>query len=323
MTSEAPRPLETFIDRETLLKRPHTNSVAIDPRNPLEIDDAIRLEPLNRERSEYRVAVHIADAGLLLGHTDIVDQAREQGWTQYNFLDSSKSVPMLPELVYKKTLGLDAPISEGAPAVEVAFDFDLTTRAIGNIIVAKSRVQLEKFSYRDHDKAMSDSTNQKKHEEAQERLKVASRLFAPSTGINRIGPWRISEDTVTYFMIAVNRIMSEQMQANGLPWLFRNHTGLAYTSWRDERERRVLEKIKPGTYGSTPIAHEGLKIDRYCHFTSPLRRFPDLANHLNLHSLMTGSEPPFQERDIDAIAQEMTALYIKRHPDNFADVLAA
>jgi ribonuclease R len=323
MTSEAPRPLETFIDRETLLERPHTISVAIDPRNPLEIDDAIRLQATNRKKTEYRVAVHIADAGLLLGHTAIIDEAREKGWTQYDFVDSSRSVPMLPEVVYRQTLGLDAPISEGAPAVEVAFDFDLTTRAIGNIGVRKCRVQLQKLSYRDHDKAISDPTDEKRHQEAVERLKVARRLFAPSSRINRIGPWRISEDTVTYFMIAVNRIMSDQMQAEGVPWLFRNHTGLAYMNWRDERERRVLERIKPATYGSAPIAHEGLKIDRYCHFTSPLRRFPDLANHLNLHALMTGIEPPYQERDIDDIAEEMTALYIKRSPQNFTDGLAA
>jgi exoribonuclease R len=323
MTSEAQRPLETFIDREALLKRPHTNSVAIDPRNPLEIDDAIKLEPIDREKKEYRVAVHIADAGLLLGHTDIIDSAREQGWTQYDFRDTSKSVPMLPEIVYKRALGLDAPVSEGAPAVEVAFDFNMTSRAIGNIGVRKTRVQLKKYSYREHDEAISDPTNEKDNEDALERLEIARRLFAPSSGLNSIGQWRKSEDSVAYFMIAINRIMSDEIQATGTPWLFRNRTGLAYTNWRDERERRILERIKLGTYGSVPIAHEELKIDRYCHFTSPLRRFPDLANHLNLHAVMMGLEPPFQERDIDDIAQEMTALYIKRNPYNFTENVAA
>jgi ribonuclease R len=323
MTSEAPRPLESFIDRDTLLKRPHTNSVAIDPRNPLEIDDAISLEPIDREKKEYRVAVHIADAGLLLDHTDIIDSAREQGWTQYDFRDTSKSVPMLPEIVYKRALGLDSPVSEGAPAIEVAFDFDLTSRAIGNIGLRKTRVQLKKYSYREHDKAISDPTDKNEHENALERLMVARRLFAPPNRLNKIGQWRKSEDTVAYFMIAVNRIMSDEIQATGTPWLFRNRTGLAYLNWRDERERRVLERIKLGTYGRVPIAHDELKVDRYCHFTSPLRRFPDLANHLNLHAFMIGEEPPFQESDIDDIAEEMTALYIKRHPENFTDSVAA
>ncbi|NET52550.1 MAG: RNB domain-containing ribonuclease, partial [Merismopedia sp. SIO2A8] len=48
----------------------------------------------------------------------------------------------------------------------------------------------------------------------------------------------------------------------------------------------LLDTLKPAMYSTTPGSHFGLAIDSgYSHFTSPLRRYPDLLVHRVLHAV--------------------------------------
>lgn len=311
-------PLEILISEEELQKRPYKNATAIDPPHPLEVDDAIFTEPINKAETEHHIEVHIADAGLLYGHSDIIDAAREKGWTIYAENETESDQPMLPEYVYKNVLGLDSNLFEAVPTIEISFDFSFISRAIGNIQVQKAQTKVDAISYKDHDKLLKRKGSSEETIRAKQRLGIARRLFQEPGKLNTISGQRRSEDLVAFFMIATNRIMALEMQDQEIPWLFRNNTGQAHMSWRDSHERRILEKINAGSYGRVPLQHEGLGIESYCHFTSPLRRFPDLANHLNLHAYLSGEDPPYDEKEIDQIALEMTELYIKRANHHFA-----
>ena len=51
--------------------------------------------------------------------------------------------------------------------------------------------------------------------------------------------------------------------------------------------------MKPARYDEQNLGHAGLGLPAYSHFTSPIRRYPDLIAHRALLSIIgAGEEPP-------------------------------
>ncbi len=55
--------------------------------------------------------------------------------------------------------------------------------------------------------------------------------------------------------------------------------------------RLVLRSLKQAVYDPRNLGHAGLHSSSYCHFTSPIRRYPDLICHRALLSTLGGLEP--------------------------------
>jgi ribonuclease R len=69
-------------------------------------------------------------------------------------------------------------------------------------------------------------------------------------------------------------------------WVARTgHGGRALTSL-------VLRSLKQAYYDARNRGHAGLGSPRYCHFTSPIRRYPDLICHRGLLSAVAGEPAP-------------------------------
>jgi ribonuclease R len=64
-----------------------------------------------------------------------------------------------------------------------------------------------------------------------------------------------------------------------LPGLRRFLSGLPRAALTRIVHSFFLRSMKQAVYSPIDIGHFGLGIDRYCHFTSPIRRYPDLVNH--------------------------------------------
>jgi len=144
-------------------------------------------------------------------------------------------------------------------------------------------------------------------------------------------------------MIAANVEAARLLQRQGIPTLYRVHEppqgdrvesleqflrglGIKIT-WRGRPAPRdfeeLVQRIKGredqhlimavmlraqslATYQAVNHGHFGLALDAYAHFTSPIRRYPDLMVHRALHHILNKSEPrefDYDEREMNALAE--------------------
>ncbi|HPG01066.1 MAG TPA: ribonuclease R [Kiritimatiellia bacterium] len=64
----------------------------------------------------------------------------------------------------------------------------------------------------------------------------------------------------------------------------------------------LLRNLKRAVYSSTLNEHFGLAFDCYTHFTSPIRRYPDLVVHRLLCAIEADRPPPYSQEEVSSIA---------------------
>ncbi len=100
-----------------------------------------------------------------------------------------------------------------------------------------------------------------------EKIQIFS-VFAHNLGLN-IAPLRVKNIRSSSFAQIL-----EEAKSYGLG------STVSYVMLRSQMKAR---------YSSTSHPHFGLSIDKYCHFTSPIRRYPDLAVHRIVKTVLKGN----------------------------------
>lgn len=156
----------------------------------------------------------------------------------------------------------------------------------------------------------------------------------------RLRSHRIIEE----FMLAANVVVSRTLRENRIPTLYRNHesvtpdslvtlknflkllniqlrtTGpaglniqkvLQQVSGKDIEHvvnLVILKSLMQAYYGISPEGHFGLGFRDYAHFTSPIRRYPDLVVHRCLKTYLDGAKPPYSPDDLVMIGDRSSEM---------------
>ena len=93
-------------------------------------------------------------------------------------------------------------------------------------------------------------------------------------------------------------------------------------------EQHVLEQLGIRTmakaiYTTENIGHYGLGFEDYCHFTSPIRRYPDVMVHRILHDILENNVHPdnkMEEKCVHCSARERAAMEAERAGNKYKQV---
>src|ERR1035441_1915138 len=126
-------------------------------------------------------------------------------------------------------------------------------------------------------------------------------------------PQPLSSSQAAELMGAISRRVDEHVRRTG-------HGRIALSSL-------VLRSLKKAYYSPHNLGHAGLHSPAYCHFTSPIRRYPDLVCHRALLSAVGGGEAAPRAGEMAELGswtseREREAMKIERGADDIARCFA-
>lgn len=155
----------------------------------------------------------------------------------------------------------------------------------------------------------------------------------------------VAHEIIEEFMIMANSVVAEFVFKNGFESIYRIHEPpdpdsveqlresllkmgiranlgtrvkqpeiqavMKAVSGRRDREQinfMILRALKKAVYSTKHVPHFGLAIDDYTHFTSPIRRYPDLVVHRIIDDILGEKDPSYDSARLKRIAERCSIL---------------
>ena len=309
----------------------------IDGADAKDLDDAISVKKLEKG---WELGVHIADVSHYVTAGSKLDESAMDRGTSVYFAD--RVIPMLPVEISNGCCSLNAgtkkltfsailTLDEKAELVDYRFE--------KSVIDSKVRGVYSEVN------AILDGTADDELEIESSELRFVLDENGVCTGVSERERGE-AEELIEQFMISANRAAALYAKSAGIPFVYRVHeapeedrletlaelaaacgfqtrrlksgvhqTDLAEliskakeTKYSRLISTQVLRTMSKARYSSQPLGHFGLSLADYCHFTSPIRRYPDTSIHRILTDLVSGVPVDEIERKYSDFARESAKL---------------
>jgi ribonuclease R len=308
--------------------------VTIDDVNSKDLDDGFQLET---ESDGWILYVSIADAASYIEKdSNIFESAKNSVYTRYI---PGRKIPMLPpELSENKLSLLEKKLR---PALTYKITISSDADVVGFEVLKTAFKNRRQLSYQITDEILARERPDKEFGHLAECYHLANLLlekrrdrgalviydFIKGMYTNEEGQIIIPRNQklhmaniiVQEFMILVNSAAAEFFIQRNKQLILRNHTAKSTTPPRDEiysqyilaksnadtvetLKKRIELWFEKAEYSTKLRGHYGLNLPAYTHITSPLRRFPDLANQYIIHSYVSGKRTPFTKDNLSKLA---------------------
>ena len=285
--------------------------VTIDSIESKDLDDAVSVRKL--DNGNYHLGVHIADVShYVTPNTPLDREAFERGTSVYL---TDRVIPMIPAKLSNGICSLNPQVERLALTCEM--EIDPQGEVVSHEIFPSVIKTTERMTYKAINKILESDDQKEK-----ERYRELVPMF---------------EEMGESFMLAANETVAAHYKDLHVPFIYRIHEtpkeekiksffemlsglGVEVTGKVSDIQPKMLQKIlkkvagKPeepmvsvmllrsmqqAKYSPEPLGHFGLAAKDYTHFTSPIRRYPDLMVHRMIHyyaenGIGEGSQAKFQ-----------------------------
>ncbi len=232
---------------------------------------------------DYSICHSVIHVDRRMSYTEVqklLDAADQEGF------GAGIAVETVPPPVLDLVIGLDS----------LAAQLKRRRREVGSIDldVPDYHVDIDQHG---HVVAVSQIVRDRSHTLVEEFMLAANRAVADFLcrrslpGLFRIHEEPLEED-LEEFAGFIQAVLGRQVDARDRKQLQALLEDVAGTNLSDAINMQLLRAMQRAQYSTGVSPHFALHFDRYCHFTSPVRRYPDLVVHQILDQfLLAGAEP--------------------------------
>ncbi|QBG47082.1 ribonuclease R [Verrucomicrobia bacterium S94] len=292
------------IDKEAYLRG---NSIYLVDRAvmmlPKELTTKVcSLNPENDHLS-HTVEIHLSNDGEMLDYKtypSVIHSKCRMTYTQVQKFIDGKPDHGIPEQIVQRLENL-WPLIQNVRARRIAH---------GSVEINTPEIEIKLNEQGKVEKMMPRSESKQAYGLVEDCMLLANRAVA-ETLIKAEHPaiYRVHEEPDEEQWAA----MGMELQALGIPMLPQTRADInkaikmaAGTPVEYTANRAILRNFKRAQYSNTQIGHFGLAFEDYTHFTSPIRRYPDLLVHRLLKAVEQGKQFPISGEQIAEIALHCT-----------------